>query len=205
MNIENIKSILENYKSEPVEVDDKFSVLIPLIEVEDEVHILYEVRSKKLNNQPGEISFPGGRIENEEEPIEAAVRETMEELLIEKDDIEVISEGDFLVNPYSAIIYSTIGRLNVDPKTINPSKDEVDSIFCVPLKFFVENEPDIYELDLNVKSSDNFPYELIPNQRNYKFKRGRDKVHFYKYKDKIIWGFTAKLTYEFIKKLKAEK
>ena len=62
--------------------------------------------------------------------------------------------------------------------------------------------PDIYEVDLKVKSSEDFPYDLIPNGKNYKFKRGTDKIHFYRYKDKIIWGFTAKITYTFIQMLK---
>lgn len=202
MNLEDIKKILENKNSEPVGIKDKFSVLIPLIEVKGELNLLYEVRSLNLRNQPGEISFPGGRMEKGESSIETAIRETVEELLIEDKDIEVVSEGDFLVNPYHSIIYSTVGKLNLDIKNIKPSADEVESIFCVPLSYFFENEPKIYELDLNVKSSEDFPYDLIPNGVNYKFKRGIDKVHFYTYEDKIIWGFTAKMTYEFIKSLK---
>lgn len=202
MKLEDISEVFKGYEPKPIEVKNSYSVLIPLIEVENEIHLLYEVRSKELRNQPGEISFPGGKIEDGENPVEAAIRETSEELCITKDRVEVISEGDYLVNPYHAIIYSTIGKLNLDATKISPSGDEVDSIFCVPLSYFLENEPDIYEVDLKVKSSEDFPYDLIPNGKNYKFKRGTDKIHFYRYKDKIIWGFTAKITYTFIQMLK---
>ncbi|WP_455256782.1 NUDIX hydrolase [Peptoniphilus asaccharolyticus] len=202
MKIEDISSILKDHAPGPIGVKNKYSVLIPLIEIDGELNLLYEIRSKSLRNQPGEISFPGGRIEDGEDYIQAAIRETSEELCIPEDKIEVVAEGDFLINPYHAIIYSVVGKLNVDAAEIKASRDEVDSVFYVPLKYFLENEPDIYELDLKVNSSEDFPYELIPNGKNYKFKRGMDRVHFYKYKGKIIWGFTAKLTYNFIQSLK---
>lgn len=201
MKLEEIKSIFKNLEQAPIGVKNKYSVLIPLIEVEGELHLLYEVRSGNLKTQPGEISFPGGRIEEGENPLEAAVRETMEELLIEENDIEIIKESDFLVNPYSSILYSAVGIIKKNLKDIKPSEDEVDSIFTVPLDFFIKTKPRKYELELKVEKAKLFPYELIPNGENYKFRRGRDEVLFYEYEGKIIWGFTAKLTNNFICKL----
>lgn len=205
MDILDIKKIAQSSQMQAVGIKNKYSVFIPIIKIDGELHILYEVRALSLRNQPGEISFPGGRIEDDENFVEAAVRETCEELLLEESDIEVYSKGDFLVNPYSAIIYSVVGEIKKPFNEIVPSKDEVESLFAVPIKYFLENEPDIYELDLKVTEKDKFPYDLIPNGRNYKFKRGIDKVCFYEFEDKIIWGFTAKMTYEFIKKLKRAK
>lgn len=43
------------------EKDKVSAVLIPLIKKNDGYHILFEVRSNKLSQQPGEICFPGGR------------------------------------------------------------------------------------------------------------------------------------------------
>lgn len=154
-----------------------------------------------LRNQPGEISFPGGRIEKNETPWEAAIRETCEELLIEEKDLEIYSEGDFLVNPYAAIIYSFIGEIKKDFYEIIPSKAEVESIFTVPLSFFMETEPKAYSINLKVNRSDDFPYHLIPNGRDYKFKRGREEVLFYQYKGQIIWGFTAKMARRFVERI----
>lgn len=202
MEIEEIKKKLQLQKPNPIGVDNMYSVLVPFINIDSKYHLLYEVRAKTLKSQPGEISFPGGKIENGENVIEAAVRETSEELLIPEKKIEVFSKGDYLVNSYNSILYSVIGKINTPYSEIKPSIDEVDSIFTVPLEYLLKTEPKEYELELAVKKNDNFPYELIPNGKNYSFKRGNDKVLFYQYEDKIIWGLTAKITYNLIKKIK---
>lgn len=196
-----IKAKLQKKSPLPVDVKNRFSVMIPLINRKGEIHLLFEKRALTLRNQPGEISFPGGRIEKNESPWDAAIRETCEELLIEEKDLEIYSEGDFLVNPYAAIIYSFIGEIKKDFYEITPSKAEVESIFTVPLKFFMETEPKAYSINLKVNRSDDFPYHLIPNGKNYKFKRGREEVLFYQYKGEIIWGFTAKMARRFIERI----
>lgn len=196
-----IKAKLQKKSPMPVDVKNRFAVMIPLIKRKGEIHLLFEKRALTLRNQPGEISFPGGRIEKNESPWDAAIRETCEELLIEEKDLEIYSEGDFLVNPYAAIIYSFIGEIKKDFYEITPSKAEVESIFTVPLSFFMETEPKAYSINLKVNRSDDFPYHLIPNGRDYKFKRGREEVLFYEYKGEIIWGFTAKMTRRFIERI----
>lgn len=196
-----IKAKLQNKSPMPVDVKNRFSVMIPLIKRRGEIHLLFEKRALTLRNQPGEISFPGGRIEKNESPRDAAIRETCEELLIGDEDIEIYSEGDFLVNPYAAIIYTFIGEIKKDFFEISPSKDEVERIFTVPLKFFMENNPKSYSLNLNVNRSEDFPYHLIPNGESYKFKRGREEVLFYDYKGEIIWGFTAKMVRRFVERI----
>ncbi len=64
------------------EKDKVSAVMIPLIKENDGYHILFEVRSNKLSQQPGEICFPGGRREQDETSMETSIRETCEELLI---------------------------------------------------------------------------------------------------------------------------
>lgn len=196
-----IKAKLQNKSPMPVDVKNRFSVMIPLIKRKGEINLLFEKRALTLRNQPGEISFPGGRIEKNESPRDAAIRETCEELLIGDGDLEIYSEGDFLVNPYAAIIYTFIGEIKKDFFEISPSKDEVERIFTVPLKFFMENSPKSYSLNLRVNRSEDFPYHLIPNGENYKFKRGREEVLFYDYKGEIIWGFTAKMARRFVERI----
>ena len=196
-----IKAKLQKKSPLPVDVKNRFSVMIPLIKRKGEIHLLFEKRALTLRNQPGEISFTGGRIEKNESPWDAAIRETCEELLIEEKDLEIYSEGDFLVNPYAAIIYSFIGEIKKDFYEIIPSKAEVESIFTVPLSFFMETDPKAYTINLKVNRSDDFPYHLIPNGRDYKFKRGREEVLFYEYKGQIIWGFTAKMARRFIERI----
>ncbi len=78
----------------------KYAVLIPLINTVDGYDVLFEVRSSKLRHQPREICFPGGRMEAGESSQVAAVRETMEELLLPKENISVIAPMDIFISPF---------------------------------------------------------------------------------------------------------
>lgn len=201
LNLRKIKAKVQGRKPLPVDVKNRFSVMIPLIKRDGEIHLLFEKRAFTLRNQPGEISFPGGRIEKGESSREAAVRETAEELLISEREIEIYSEGDFVVNPYAAIIYTFVGEIKKDFDKISPSEDEVEKVFTVPLSYFLKTKPKSYKINLRVERNKEFPYHLIPNGVNYKFKRGREEVLFYEYEDEIIWGFTAKMARRFVENL----
>lgn len=203
LNLDKIKAKVQSRKPLPVDVKNRFSVMIPLIKRDGEIHLLFEKRAFTLRNQPGEISFPGGRIEKGESPREAAVRETAEELLISEREIEIYSEGDFVVNPYAAIIHTFVGEIKRDFDKIFPSEDEVEKAFTVPLSYFLKTRPKSYKINLRVERNKEFPYHLIPNGVNYKFKRGREEVLFYEYEDEIIWGFTAKMARRFVENLKS--
>ena len=67
----------------------RYAVLCPLVEREDGLHFLYEVRSRTLS-QGGEVCFPGGRMEPGESPEECALRETEEELAIPAREITLL-------------------------------------------------------------------------------------------------------------------
>ncbi len=174
-------------------------MLIPLIENKGQWEIIFELRSKYLKSQPGEVSFPGGRVEMEESFEETAVRETMEELLIQRDNIKVIGELDYLVSYSNFTIHCFLGIVSgVNVDNISPNGDEVDHLFTVPLEYFLNNEPERYELDLMTVANEEFPYSLLPNGKDYNFRRGKHIVLFYKYKEYLIWGFTARMTKHFI-------
>ena len=181
---------------------NKFSVFIPLVKNElNETCILFQVRAKTLRNQPSEISFPGGRIENDETPDDASIRETCEELGFDKSNINLISELDLFVNYSNMIIHSFVGEIkNLD--LININKDEVESVFLVPLKYLLETTPNYYTSSVEVIPSDDFPFELVPNKHDYKFKTSSYDIVFYKYNDYVIWGITAKILEDFIEFLK---
>ena len=64
-----------------------YAVLCPLVERPDGLHLLFEVRSAALHRQPGEVCFPGGRMEAGETPEQCALRETEEELAIPRQEV----------------------------------------------------------------------------------------------------------------------
>lgn len=73
--------------------------------------MVFEVRAGSLKTQPGEICFPGGAVERGETPKQAAVRETMEELLINRCQIRVIAPLDVLEAPGAMEISPFLGAL----------------------------------------------------------------------------------------------
>lgn len=203
MNIERIRKLIKDRTPKPIDINREYSVLIPIIEKNNRLEIIFQLRSNNLNSQPGEISFPGGEVEEKESFKEAAIRETMEELNIEEENINVIGELDYLVSYGNIMIRCFIGTISgIDVEDIVPNPDEVDHIFIVPLNFFLENEPDIYYLDVKTLLNDEFPYNLIPKGREYNWRKGKHTVMFYQFKDYVIWGFTARMIKSLIDILK---
>ena len=195
MIIERLTEKLKNRIPKPLDAIGKFSVLIPLVKIDGEWHVIYELRARHMKTQPGEVSFPGGKVEKGESFKTTAIRETVEELGVDPEDIEILGELDFLVSYANFTIHCFLGILKVedlDKLEINP--DEVDHIFTVPVEFLLETEPLAYELLLKTEDADDFPYELIPRGREYNFREGKHQVLFYQYGDHIVWGLTARLT-----------
>lgn len=202
MNLNDIKNRIKNAEPEPIDEGVRFSVLVPLIEIDGELNLIYEVRSGSIR-QPGEISFPGGKIEENESPRQAAARETNEELGIRESDIEIITELDYATSKSGSFVYTFLGYIkNIGPAEINYSSDEVYELFFVPLSYFLETEPEKYYMNYYPKTDDDFPYQMIANGKNYDWESIRYPVYFYKYKGYIIWGLTAKITRSFINKIK---
>ncbi|MDD4802770.1 MAG: CoA pyrophosphatase [Syntrophomonas sp.] len=176
----------------------KSAVLLPLIKSEQGMCILFEKRSPLLKHQPGEICFPGGGIEDSDEGTEdAAVRETCEELGLGSNDIEIIAPLDILVTPFNAIIYPYVGYIK-DCSRIQPNSDEVEEVFCVPLRYLLKNKPIYKNIYFTLDVPEDYPFDLIPLGKDYPFKQAKYPHHFYIWKDKVIWGLTAWILSHFL-------
>lgn len=175
------------------------SIIIPLIDINEEVYILFQVRAKKLKSQPGDICFPGGKIDKCETPKEAALREINEELGLK--DVEIIKEMDILIRHDGMIIHPFVAKVNnIEELEIN--EDEVDEVFYVPLSYLLEYSPMEVRNKLIVERGEDFPYHLIKGGKNYKFKTGEYISTFYQYKDYVIWGITASMLKDFVNNIK---
>ena len=75
LELETIKETFENHTPIGESWAHHYAVILPLVDLDDGKgpQILYEVRAKDLDRQPGEICFPGGQIEDGETPLEAAL------------------------------------------------------------------------------------------------------------------------------------
>ena len=118
----NIKTIEKKFRS---------SAVICLIFCENnELNILLTKRSESLVNHSGEISFPGGKIENvDKSPLEAALREAKEEIGVPKKDIRILGQLDEIVTgtgyhitPYVGILITTENIPSTTEHNINMLK-----------------------------------------------------------------------------------
>jgi len=176
----------------------KYAVLLPLIEVNGDTHILFEVRSMNLQTQPGDICFPGGRVEKtDHNPRHTAIRETSEELGIYEEDISDVIPIDYMVSGFGKMIYPFLGRIN-NPQEIQPNKNEVKETFTVPLTYFLNTKPKTYKVYFEVVPEDDFPYDLIAGGKNYDWRTRHTKQIFYNYEGRVIWGLTSKILTHFL-------
>lgn len=203
MVLEQIKEKLNKEKQLFIGEEKAFrcAVLIPLVQINNEWHVLFEVRAQNMRKQPGDISFPGGKIDEGETPREAAIRETNEELGVPVETIEVMDElSPYIMSP-NFVVYPFVGVLH-KPNLIQPNPDEVDEFFTVPLTWLMEHEPELHKIKLEPKFSEEFPFDKIMNGRDYKWRSGVVEEWFFHYEDYVIWGLTARVLKHFIKLIK---
>ncbi|MCR4842959.1 MAG: CoA pyrophosphatase [Eubacterium sp.] len=172
------------------------AVLIPLIKTENGWEILFERRALTLDVQPGDICLPGGGVEDGESHREAAIREACEELLITSSSIDIIAPMDGVFGPGERIIWPFLGVLRDYRGTF--SRDEVDSVFTMPVKWFFENEPSRHITWMENHPKEDFPYELIYGGRNYKFRKRPFEMLFFENGRDTIWGATARVINAFL-------
>ncbi|CAG9788886.1 unnamed protein product [Diatraea saccharalis] len=118
------------------------SVLVPVCVDDGKVCLLYTLRSSNLKQHSGQVSFPGGKADEDESCIETALRETEEEIGIPRDSIDVWAimpqvqgrNKDMRITPVVGVIN------NFDMKKLTPNLDEVDEIFTVSMEDFCNKD-----------------------------------------------------------------
>jgi len=187
------------------------AVLVPFFQREGEPWLLFEKRSQYVR-QSGEISFPGGAWEQGDTSFrETAVRETVEELGVSRDQIEVLGKLGTLVTPGGVLVEAYLGLLEVaDVSALNFDRREIDYLVQVPLAFLYEHPPQRYRL-----ATETYPYsdqdgervvfpaqELALPERYHRPWRGRDReVYLYRYEGEVIWGITGEILHEVVRRL----
>ena len=111
----------------------KASVLILLFPDSNNIHFFLTQRTLSVEHHKGQISLPGGTCEKNEKTINTALRETEEEIGVDKNEVEIIGELTPFFTPTSGfIVHPFIGWCNRRPKT-NKQTDEVHALFSASL------------------------------------------------------------------------
>ena len=179
------------------------AVCIPLVQVDGEWHILFEVRSLTMRKQPGDISFPGGRIDpTDVSSMAAAVRETSEELGVNPEEIQIIGElSPYIVSP-SFVVYPFVATVDYDEILHRYNKEEVEEVFTVPVTWLLDHEPYVHLIAMEPAPSADFPFEKIMNGAHYQWRSRMTEEWFYEYGNYTIWGLTARILKHFIELIK---
>ena len=180
-----------------------YAVLVPLVEREGELCLLYEVRARALRRQPGEVCFPGGRMEGEESPEACALRETWEELSVPPESVHLLGRLDFIAHRAGFTMWPILGLVDKNGlEALKPSRAEVDEVFFVPLSHLLKCGPAVYEYDLIPAPAADFPYERIGIPRDYRWLPGHESVPVYTWEERVIWGLTGRITRHLLSFLK---
>ena len=173
----------------------EYAVLVPLAQRPEGLSLLYEVRADSLCRQPGEVCFPGGRMEPGEDPVACALRETWEELAIPRSEIRVVARLDFLTHQGGFAMYPVLGVLSPEGvEKLRPSPAEVKETFWAPVDWLRAHPPAVYTYDLVPDVRPDFPYDRIGFPQGYRWRGGRAEVPVYDWPGHPIWGLTGRIT-----------
>jgi 8-oxo-dGTP pyrophosphatase MutT (NUDIX family) len=161
------------------------SVLVLIFPVGDKLYTCLTKRPSTMKYHPGQVSFPGGKVEKEDASAEmAALREAREEVGIDTSAIEVLGKlSDFYLEISRFSIQPFLAWTDEKPEFI-VNYDEVDELILFPLSDFVESEL-VLETELQTMSG------ILP-------------VKYFPFNGQIIWGATAMILAELIEILKKQ-
>ena len=114
------------------------AVLVPLVEREEGLSVLLTQRTAHLAAHAGQISFPGGRVEERDDDAEdTALRETEEEIGLPREHVDVLGRLDTYITRTGFRVTPVVGLIRA-PFTLRPDPYEVAEVFEVPLSFILD-------------------------------------------------------------------
>ena len=157
------------------------AVLFPLEEASGiSTGVLLTKRKQNLSKHAGQISFPGGKQEQDETLTQTALRETHEEIGLYSKDIELLgSLSPLYINVSNFCVHPFVGALQQPPESLTPQDDEVEKILKVPLKKLADPS--------------------IEHREKWVINGAEISVPFYAYEGETIWGATAMMLAELLR------
>jgi peroxisomal coenzyme A diphosphatase NUDT7 len=217
MNYKLIDTIKSNLPAYPTLIGrDRFfnsAVLVPLIWLSGEYHMLFQQRAASIR-QGSEYCFPGGKFDSELDKNyqSTAIRETVEELGIDKDMIRIEGNIGTLLSPMGVAIEAFLATFNISGlHELCINNKEVKRIFTLPLAYLKTITPENYSAKVHARSSytDSAGNEIIllpvkklglPDKYITPWGGNEHRILVYSTKEGVIWGITAEIINEILNK-----
>ncbi|HHX03216.1 MAG TPA: CoA pyrophosphatase [Tissierellia bacterium] len=188
-------------KPQPIDPMRSYAIALILEEHQGESYLVMQKRSAYIP-QPREISFPGGGIEEGESSREAALRESCEELLLSPEDLDYLGPMDYLMNSPRLRLLPHVFRYTKEGLIDCFNPDEVQRLLHLPIKWLLEQKPYYTEGISALELPKDFPYERIPDGKDYPFHLSNHPFYFYTFEGEHIWGLSSRILTHFVKMLK---
>ncbi len=160
------------------------AVLVPLVDRPGGITVIFGQRSRRVVRHAGEVSFPGGRIEEGEDEPGAALREAREEIALEPERVTMVARLDTQRAGSGYSIAPFVG-LVTPPLALKPDGHEIESVFEVPLSFLLDP---------------------ANRGRQSMVWQGRERFyHVFAYGPRTIWGATATIVVNLVEVLKRQR
>ncbi len=148
-------------------------VLIALLDDPDGLRLVLTKRNSALKHHPGQIAFPGGKVDpGDDGPVGAALRESREEIGLDPANVKILGA----LAPHETVtsfnVTPVVGRV-LRPFTPVPEAGEVDEVFTVP--FAHVTDPANYQIQSRLWRGSKRSYFVVPYGPYY------------------IWGATARI------------
>ena len=179
-----LASVHGSVPSELLEILDRparpAAVLLGLVERHGDLHIILTERANNLKEHPGQVSFPGGRIERDDtSPTAAALREAEEEIGLKAEKVVVAGYLDPYLTVTGFLITPVVGFVNKS-FIARPDPIEVVEVFEVPLKKVLRGQG---------------------IERGYRTRPDLDatfRIYEFSFEGHYIWGATAAILLKFL-------
>jgi len=174
--IEQLVSRVKQYSPRSIDEDlPEAGILVPVTRNGRCPEIILTRRAQHMNTHKGQVAFPGGKHDDEDESLmHTALRECHEEIGVSPDKVQIIGQLSQVISLHGIRVTPYVGLVD-ESVELTPNLDELDSIFKVPVSFFDTAEP---------KRRDRMTYKGVAlSVPSYDFQTDSDTYE--------IWGLSA--------------
>lgn len=140
--IEQLVSAISDYEPRRITEDlPEAGILVPVTRHPSNPEIILTRRSQHLNTHQGQVAFPGGKYDEEDQTVlNTALRESHEEIGLHPSQVEIIGPLSQVISLHGIRVTPYVGLVDNDIE-LTPNLEELDSIFQVPANYLATAEP----------------------------------------------------------------